>query len=228
MADLKPSLAAENQALKEAYDALNRNDIPAFLQIFDPEIERIEFAGLPGGGTYRGLEAVKEHVERGRGSWAEGICEPERFVVAGDRIIVFIHVRVRLKVETEWRDGRVGDVYTFRNGKAIQFRTFADVRQALEWAGVKGSASSQEERLLIVPVPSLVATLLRAERDKGSPLTESEVLAIRDKCPSIAMPVDVAAKVTTERGYDDIDPENAWEGWQAIRPTLTGGDVAAK
>ena len=28
----------------------------------------------------------------------------------------------------------LGDVYTFRNGKAIQIRAFADRRQALEWA----------------------------------------------------------------------------------------------
>ncbi len=85
---------------------------------------------------------------------------------------------------------------------------------------------SQGEPLLIVPVPSLLATLLRAEKDKGSRLTESEVLSIRDKCPSIAMPVDVAAKVAEERGYDDIDPENPWEAWQAVRPSLLGGDAA--
>ena len=74
-----------------------------------------------------------------RSTWAEGSCEPERFIVAGDKIVVFIHVRVRLKHETEWREGRIVDVYTFRNGKAIQFRTFADRQQALEWAGVEDS-----------------------------------------------------------------------------------------
>ena len=26
----------------------------------------------------------------------------------------------------EWHEGRLADVYTFRNGKAIQFRAFAD------------------------------------------------------------------------------------------------------
>jgi hypothetical protein len=82
------------------------------------------------------------------------------------------------------------------------------------------------EHLLIVPVPSLVATLLRAEQDKGSPLTEFEVLSITDNCPSIAMPVDVAAKVAAERGYDDIDPERAWEDWQFIRPSLVDRDAA--
>jgi ketosteroid isomerase-like protein len=28
----------------------------------------------------------------------------------------------------------LADVYTFRDGKATQFRAFADRRQALEWA----------------------------------------------------------------------------------------------
>lgn len=132
-----PSLAAETEALRAAYAALNRNDVPAFVATFDPRIERIEPDDFPQGGTYHGLEAVKAHISKGRGTWAEGGCEPERFIVAGDRIIVLVHVRVRLKHETEWREGRVADVYTFRNGKAVQFRTFAEERQALEWAGVK-------------------------------------------------------------------------------------------
>lgn len=133
-----PSLAAETEALREAYAALNRNDIPAFVEIFDPQIERIEPADFPGDGTYHGLAAVTAHLSKARATWAEGSCDPQRFMVVGDRIIVFIYVRVRLKHETEWREGRIADVYTFRNGKAIQFRTFAEERQALEWAGVKG------------------------------------------------------------------------------------------
>jgi ketosteroid isomerase-like protein len=131
------SLAAETEAVWEAYAALNRNDVAGFVSVFDPQIERIEPADFPGGGTYHGLAAVTAHISKGRGTWAEGSCEPHRFIVAGDRVIVFIHVRVRLKDETEWREGRIADVFTFRNGKAIQFRTFADEREALEWAGVE-------------------------------------------------------------------------------------------
>lgn len=76
------------------------------------------------------------------------------------------------------------------------------------------------EELLIVPVPSLVSTLLFHEDQKGSPLTEPEVLEITDKAECIAMPRDAAAAVAEARGYDDIRPEHAWEDWQAIRPTL--------
>jgi len=137
MDDSAKARAAETEAIKEAYAALNRNDIEGFVKNFDRQIERIEFEGLPTAGTYRGLEAVKEHVANGRSTWAEGGCEPQRFIVAGDKVVVLTHVRVRLKGHTDWLEGRTGDVFTFRNGKVIQFRTFADAQQALEWAGAK-------------------------------------------------------------------------------------------
>jgi uncharacterized protein len=61
---------------------------------------------------------------------------------AGDKIVVFVRVRVRLKDEIEFREARLADVYTFRNGKAIQMRSFADRRQALDWAGVEAADAS--------------------------------------------------------------------------------------
>ncbi|WP_206073307.1 hypothetical protein [Mesorhizobium wenxiniae] len=45
-------------------------------------------------------------------------------------------------------------------------------------------------------------------------------MAIRDSAECVAMPYDVAAEVTEKRGYDDIRLENAWEDWNAIRPSL--------
>jgi len=130
------TLAAEIDAVREAYAALNRGDVPGFVRLFDASVERIEeFSGV----TCHGLAAVTQHVAEGRATWAEGGCEPQRFCVAGDRVIVFVDVRVRLKNETQWREGRTVDVYTFRNGKVIEFRTFGDERQAVQWAGVQVS-----------------------------------------------------------------------------------------
>ena len=81
---------------------------------------------------------------------------------------------------------------------------------------------SDADELVIYPMPSLVATLLNRERAKGGPLTEAEVLEIRDSCPSVAVPFDVAAKIDAERGYKDIDPEKCWEQWQEARRSLVG------
>jgi hypothetical protein len=84
-----------------------------------------------------------------------------------------------------------------------------------------------DERLIFFPMPSLVSLLLRAEQDKKTPLTEAEVLAIRDGCTCVALSPDVAAGVARDRGYDDIDPERCWEQWQEARKGLrresTGG-----
>ena len=131
------TLTAEIESLKEAYAALNRNDIPAMVDLFDPEMEWNEPPEYHGGGTYRGRAELKAHFLQARGSWAEGSCEPVRFIVAGDKVIVFVHVHARLKHETEWREGDLADVYTFRNGKAIHMRSFPDRQKALEWAGAK-------------------------------------------------------------------------------------------
>jgi hypothetical protein len=79
---------------------------------------------------------------------------------------------------------------------------------------------SDSEELVIYPVPSLIATLLNRERAKGSPLTEAEVLKIRDNCPSVAVPIDVAQQIDADRGYKDIDPEQCWEQWLEARKDL--------
>jgi ketosteroid isomerase-like protein len=132
-----PTSSAEIEALKKAYAAFNRNDIPATVDALDPNIEWTEPTEFAGGGTYHGHEGVKAYLAQSRANWAEGSSEPERFLVAGDKIIVFVHVRVKLKDSTEWHEDRIADVFVFRNGKAFQMRAFANRQRALEWAGVK-------------------------------------------------------------------------------------------
>jgi uncharacterized protein len=125
---------SEIEALKQTYAAINRNDIPAALGAFDPQMEWIEPPGYPGAGTYRGHAEVMANISKGRNTWAEGGCELERFIVAGDKIVVFVRARVRLKGQSEWMDGCFADVYTFRDGKAIQMRSFGERQDALAWA----------------------------------------------------------------------------------------------
>jgi len=132
----------ETEALRKAYAAFNRNDIAATVEALDPQIEWTEPPEFPGGRTYHGHEGVKAYLSQSRADWAEGSSEPERFIVAGDKIVVFVHVRARTKGSTEWQEVRLADVFTFRNGKATQMRAFADRRQALEWAGVKDSGAN--------------------------------------------------------------------------------------
>ena len=131
-------MSTQTDALREFFAAINRNDMEAIVKDFDPQIVRIEPEGFPTAGTYRGIAAVQEHVTKGRGTWAEGSCEPEGFFVNGDKVVVYLHAWVRLKGSTEWTGGRFADGFVFRGGKIIEYLSFAERAQALEWAGIKG------------------------------------------------------------------------------------------
>jgi uncharacterized protein len=138
--DNTPAQSLAIQALRKAYAAFNRNDISATIEPLDPQIEWTEPADFPGGGTYHGHQEVKAYLTQSRAGWAEGSSEPERFLVAGEKIVVFVHARVRPKGSSLWRETSLAEVFTFRNGKAVHMRAFADRRQALEWARGGGAA----------------------------------------------------------------------------------------
>jgi ketosteroid isomerase-like protein len=130
-------MSTETDALERFFAAINRNDMEAITEDFDPQIVRIEPEGFPTAGTYRGIAAVQEHVRNGRGTWAEGSCDPEGCFVNGDKVVVYLHAWVRLKGSTEWTGGRFADGFVFRGGKIIQYLSFAQRADALAWAGIK-------------------------------------------------------------------------------------------
>jgi hypothetical protein len=126
-------------ALRGAYAAFNRGDIEGALNPLDERIEWSEPAEFPGGGIYHGHDGVRRYLTQSRAGWAEGSSEPEAFLPAGDRIVVFVHARVRPKGSDAWQDVRLADVYTIRDGKAVAMRAFAERAEALRWAGVEAA-----------------------------------------------------------------------------------------
>lgn len=127
----------EIEALTQFFAAINRNDMQAIARDFDPHIVRIEPQGFRTGGTYRGIAAVQENVRTGRGTWAEGSCDPERFFVKGDKVVVYLHAWVRLNGAAQWTGGRFADGFVFRDGKITEYRTFGERAEALEWAEIQ-------------------------------------------------------------------------------------------
>jgi len=134
-------MSIATQVLEGFFAAVNRNDMQAVTRDFDPAIVRIEPEGFPTAGTYRGLEEVREHIRKGRGTWAEGTCEPEKYLENGEKVVVYLHVRVRLKDSNEWIDARFADGFVLRDARIIQYLSFGERTQALEWAGIKDPAA---------------------------------------------------------------------------------------
>ena len=100
----------------------------------DENIDWSEPTEFPGGGSYKGREGARQYLANSRASVAEVISEPEQFIPAGDRIVVFVYARVRPKDSSTWQEVRLAYVYLFRDLTPIQMRAFADRQQALEWA----------------------------------------------------------------------------------------------
>lgn len=98
-------MCIETEILSEFFAAIDRNDMRSATRHFDPQVVRVEPEGFPTAGTYRGIAEVHEHLANGRGSWAEGTCAPEQFLLNGDKVVVYLHAWVRLKGSTEWTGG---------------------------------------------------------------------------------------------------------------------------
>lgn len=67
--------------------------------------------------------------------------------------------------------------------------------------------------MIVLFIPSLISLLVSKAQEKGSPLTEEEVLAIRDNATAIVTDAEGVLAVAERRGYQDIDPEHCWEEW---------------
>ncbi|MBD8250886.1 hypothetical protein SOM24_02685 [Pantoea agglomerans] len=67
--------------------------------------------------------------------------------------------------------------------------------------------------MIVLFIPSLISLLVSKAEEKGSPLTEEEVLDIRDNATAIVTDAEGVLALAERRGYQDIDPEHCWEEW---------------
>jgi ketosteroid isomerase-like protein len=130
-------MSVETEVLEQFFAAINRNDMQAMIKDFDPQIVRIEPEGFSTTGTYHGISEVQANVTQGRGTWAEGTCTPEKFLMNGDKVVVYLHAWVRKKDSADWGGGRFADGFVFRNGKITEYLTFWERVDALKWAGIE-------------------------------------------------------------------------------------------
>jgi ketosteroid isomerase-like protein len=129
-------MTTETETLEQFFAAINRNDMHAMITHCDPQIVRVNPRAFPQQAPIA-VSRVQEHVRRGRETWAEGACEPEKFLVNGDKVVAYLHAWVRLKDSTDWVGGRFTDGFVLRDGKIIQYLSFGDRAEALEWAAIE-------------------------------------------------------------------------------------------
>lgn len=135
MTALKNTITKQDlEIIQKVYSGINQNDPESVLQLLHSIIVRNEFEDSPKGSTFRGHAELKQNLTSGRSNWAEGACEPIEFFVEGNKIVVDVHVKVRLKNETKWIDTHSTDGFLIKDGQVAEFHSFTTKQKAFEWA----------------------------------------------------------------------------------------------
>ena len=133
-------MSEENVEVTERFiDAYNRRDVEAMLADLDPEIEWHSGITSLGGeaGTFRGYEGVRAALRDVYEALGETHIECSEIRDLGNRVVTIgrFHVRGRESgAETESPWGAVAD---FKGSKAIRIRSYFNVEEALEAAGLE-------------------------------------------------------------------------------------------
>jgi ketosteroid isomerase-like protein len=112
------------EAVRHAYEAFNRRDFDALLQVVDPDVEWHQFTQFPDRATYSGSEELRDRFLKQQlfEQFGDFRIDIEELVDAGDHIVMIGHivahgsasgVPIRLRVVNilEMRDGKVIRAY---------------------------------------------------------------------------------------------------------------------
>ena len=124
------------ETVRRGYDAFNRKDIAAVLNLYDPQIEWIEAGGgRSPAGTFRGPQSVANEVFAAvPQNFEEFRADPERFIDAGEHVVVVGRFSGRARSGATL-DAPFVHVHRLRNGKTVHFQNYVD---ATRWASAWG------------------------------------------------------------------------------------------
>jgi ketosteroid isomerase-like protein len=131
-------MSQENvEVAQRSIDAYNRRDVEALRALDDPDIE-LDFSASRGveAGVYRGVEAVLRLHRAYFEAFEEIVIEPDRFIDAGDSVVVPNVSRSRGRGGIEV-PARSTFVFTVRDGEIIRICLYQELEQALEAAGLR-------------------------------------------------------------------------------------------
>jgi ketosteroid isomerase-like protein len=130
-------------ALLPSLGGTDPNDDSAFFdRMFRDYLDEEYELRLPGGypegePAFRGREGLAQLLAMLRDSWAEWRFEPDRFIDAGDQVVVFVRVVAKgcaSGVPIELPDAHV---VTLRDGRLTSTRVYRDRSEALEAVGLQ-------------------------------------------------------------------------------------------
>ncbi len=131
-------MSEENiNVVKSFLDAGVREDWPRVAELMDPEIElHGTVGGVEEGRITRGLAEVIQEYEKDGEAWEERRIEPEKFLDAGDQVVVLLREHLRGKGSGVELEGETAAVLTVHEGRVTRMQGFMDRAAARKAAGL--------------------------------------------------------------------------------------------
>jgi ketosteroid isomerase-like protein len=111
----------------------------AFRDDFHEKVEVCIPGAYPEGAqTFRGLEGLRRWVDTTREVWEEWRFIPERFLDAGDRVVVLVRVVARGGSSGVTLDRETAHIWTVRDDRVSRCEVYLDRSEAIAAAGLHG------------------------------------------------------------------------------------------
>jgi ketosteroid isomerase-like protein len=121
------------EILRKALEQASQ-DPEAFYAVIDPAVEWDTTRQVPDGEVGRGVAGVRRFFRRWEGPLARYEFELEEAIDMGDQVFSVLRQRARGKGSGVPIEGRVAQIWTFRDGKVVRYRGFQDKTEALRAA----------------------------------------------------------------------------------------------
>jgi uncharacterized protein len=131
-------MSQENvEIVRRVFDAFNKRDTPAFLELLDPDVEWVPILAVLEGRVYRGHEEVRGWIKELATDWEFFEVEYEELREVGGRVMVCGHWHARGRASGVELENPGTYLYEIKDGKVVSMRTFTDRDAALKAAGLE-------------------------------------------------------------------------------------------
>ena len=130
-------MSQENvEIVRRIYASWAPGSSPAESNLLHPDIEWVNPSDALEPGTRTGIEAFTSITEGLDDTIRDFRMDVERFIDAGDRVVVIATMRGHGSASGVEVERRHGSVWTIRDGKAVRFQWFYEPDEALEAVGL--------------------------------------------------------------------------------------------
>jgi ketosteroid isomerase-like protein len=131
-------VSSDTELIRDGYEAWNRRDIDAVVQVLDPDIEWRGYTHIPESGVMEGREEVRTWLERFLEAWEELEIQVTDLIDSGEQTIALVRFRALGRESGVRVDGGTdAHVWTVRDGKAVAVTLYQGTHEAFEAAGLQ-------------------------------------------------------------------------------------------